>query len=238
VVSALAFNLSLFLDELEQAPKTAEPIESAFPDAPPAPVVATVDAAPRVATVDSTPLSPNVAAAPGWKVGPTGGVLLRSGLGPGTDLNGRLAIVITAAGPPRAGYELGLELGGSLSAARQRSALANVDWDHSWWSLGASACPWGYAPLPWLGLAPCLAARAGRYQARVLSQSARGLTFAWLEPALQVRVGTGFFARWELGVTLPIAPLRVDIDGLEVFRQRLGFSTGVNLGLLFPGPSW
>ena len=163
----------------------------------------------------------------------SGGVVLRSGLGPGLDLNGRLGVLVRPPGSAHSSYELGFELGVGLSTAQYPVGSQTVAWEHDWWGARASACPWGFAPLPGLAVSPCLAAEFGRYRARTTDQPASGLWFAWLEPVLQLHVGARFFARGELGLALPIAPLRVNIDGVEVFRQRLGGSAGLILGLLF-----
>jgi hypothetical protein len=228
LLSALAFNLSLFLDELHAAANV-----SAQPD--PAPSPAHLSTSVALPPRDGGPGGAPSAATRHWPAEVSGAVLLRSGLGPGLDLNARLAV---AAGPPGAhvaGYELAFELGQGLATGHPESAGTNVDWEHRWWGARASAGPWSYVPLPWLALTPYLAGQLGRYQAWLAGRTPEGSWFAWFEPGLRVRAGSWLFARGELGAVLPIAPLRVDIDGAEAARQRFGVSVGLSLGILFSG---
>jgi len=225
LLSALAFNLSLFLDELHAAanlPAQPEPAPS------PARLVTPVALPPR----DEGPGGAPSAATRRWPAELSGAILMRSGLGPGPDLNARLAV---AAGPPGAqiaGYELAFELGQGLATGHLQSAGTNVDWEHRWWGARVSAGPWSYVPLPWLALTPYFAGQLGRYRAWLEGRAAEGSWFAWFEPGLRIRAGSWLFARGELGAVLPIAPLRVNIDGAEAARQRFGVSVGLSLGIL------
>lgn len=232
LLSALAFNLSLFLDELSEA-KSAQ--EAAAPAAPAPPKPAAVPALRPASAVDALQPSPSRDATSGWGIAVLGGPVLHSGLGPGLDLNGRLGVLLAPAGSPAASYEFALELGAGLPGESRASDVGLVDWEHSWWGVRANACPWGLLPLPWLAFAPCVAAQLGRYSARVLSQPAEAQGFAALEPNLHVRAGTRLFLSGEIGLSVPIAPLRVDIDGAEVFRQRVGLTGSLSLGLRLSG---
>jgi hypothetical protein len=231
VLSALVLSLSLYFDAVRDAPRSSE-AASTQGTAVPDPALVLVSG--EVTELAAPPVGASPESLLIWRWGPLAGALVRSGLSPGIDLNGRLGLVLGHSRTHQEGsLELGFELG-SGSSARASTGAGVVAWEHDWWSVRATACHWSYPLLPWIMITPCLAAQAGQYRAQVADQPRRVQWFAWLEPGLQVQTGMDVFVRWELGVTVPIDPLGVEIDAIETFRQRLGLSTGLSFGMFFP----
>lgn len=218
VLSALAMSASL---QLESARDEA----AATP--PPEPAATPADVAPT--NVESPP--PDGASR--WHFGAIAGGQARSGLSPLVDFSGHAGITAETLGAniSAQSYALAFYTGGG-ARADVPAELGEARWDHAWWTIGARGCPWGFALMAWLRLEPCVALHAGRYAAGATAGNAQGDWFGLAELTGQLRLGSGIWsARLELGGSMPIGPLGVELEDVVFYRQRAGLVAGLSFGI-------